>query len=56
MAARKGEYSKTWHPGTPKQQSAAARKIAANKRSAAKRAQSAVTKRMTAQAKAMKKK
>ena len=27
---------KTWHPGTPREQSAANRKIAANKRAAAK--------------------
>jgi hypothetical protein len=31
------DYPKTWHPGTPKQQSAAQRQIAANKRAAAKK-------------------
>jgi hypothetical protein len=34
------DYPKTWHPGTPKEQSAAQRQIAANKRAAAKRAES----------------
>jgi hypothetical protein len=41
---KKNDYSKTWHPGTPKQQSAAQRQIAANKRAAAKKAAARKTK------------
>jgi hypothetical protein len=37
MAMKKSGYDKTWHPGTPKQQSSAQRQIAANKRAAAKK-------------------
>jgi hypothetical protein len=37
VAKKASDYSQTWHPGTPKQQSAASRKIAANKRAEAKK-------------------